>query len=161
MRVRWQLLLPLIGLLLFALGSYDSVRMNRRAGTTRYQWWSTIRLDTDPLEQHQPRFMPCKTDPQQNCAGWGPVFIWVDPGWIATAFMLSAFPAFAIGIPIVRGLGHFGGNELVTFYCSMPILIALWFFCAGWLIDFFRLRRVRAKEGSQVSKLGSRPAGTD
>ena len=141
MRRRWQLLLPLFGLLLFAVGSYESIRMNHDAGATRYRWWSNIRLDTDPLGRHQPAFIPCKNDPQQNCADWAPVLIWVDPGPLAIAFRLSAFPAFSLSRLTVHGLGHFGVNEVATFYALTPILIALWFFCVGWLLDRLRSRR--------------------
>jgi len=134
-------LLPTIALMLFAGESYLSMRMNREAGTTRYQWWSEIRLDTTPSGQRQPAFVPCKQDPKQNCAGWGPVEMAVDAGWLAKALVISAVPAFIAGAFIVRGLGHLGINEVWTFAVSMPLLIAGWFYLIGWVIDRWRYRR--------------------
>jgi len=57
------------------------------------------------------------------------------PSWFAKVLMLSALPAFLIGIPMVRTLGHLGVNEVWAFMLAMPLLIAAWHYLLGWLID--------------------------
>ena len=135
MRKRFRFVLPVVGLLLFGFESYHSVMMNHAAHTTRYKYWSAIKLDTDPLGRHQPTFIPCKDDPKANCVGWDPQYIWVHPGWITKTLLLGALPAFLVGALFVRGLGHLGVNQLLTFVISMPILITGWFYWVGRLVD--------------------------
>jgi hypothetical protein len=49
MRARWRVVLPAVGLLLFAGLTYDSVRINRENNNAgRYFWWLTLRLDSEP-----------------------------------------------------------------------------------------------------------------
>jgi hypothetical protein len=55
--------------------------------------------------------------------------------------MLSAFPAFAIGLLIVSGLGHVGINEIWSFLISLPPLIFTWFYFVSWLIDRWIFQR--------------------
>jgi hypothetical protein len=131
MRARWRILLPVIGLLLFAGVSHDSVRMNREVKDGRYYWWSSIRLDSDPLNRHAAT-NNCKTD-AAGCLG--PIYTWVDPGWLTKSLMLSSFPAFLIAEMAVRALGCVGVNEVTTFMISMPPLLVAWYYLLGWLID--------------------------
>jgi high-affinity Fe2+/Pb2+ permease len=57
--------------------------------------------------------------------------------------MVSALPAFVIGVLIVRGLGRLGVNEVRSFLISMPVLIFAWFYFVGWLIDRLKSRRTQ------------------
>jgi hypothetical protein len=142
--IRYRLLLPIVGLVLFAVVTYDAVRMNREAHplSTRYFWWSSIRLDSDPQNRH-PRQVsptPCK-DGRTNCVEWDPVEIWVDPGVLTLALGLSSFPAFSIAGLIVHGLAKLGVSEVLTFMTAVPILIAAWYYLIGLLLDRWRRNR--------------------
>jgi hypothetical protein len=134
MRIRWRFALPIVGLLLFAGVTYNSLRVNREAksATGRYFWWSSIHLDSDPLNR-QPS-TPCKAA-SLDCANWGPGYISVDPGWLTKLLAFSAFPAFLIEAIILGGLRRLGINEVTTFMVSMPVLIAAWYYFAGRLLD--------------------------
>jgi hypothetical protein len=57
--------------------------------------------------------------------------------------MVSALPAFLVGVAIVRGLGHLGVNEVWSFFTSMPLLIFAWYYFIGWLIDRLKSRRTQ------------------
>jgi hypothetical protein len=144
MRRRWQLILPVVGLLLFAGESYISLRNNREAQKTpsRYFWWVSIRLDSDPLSQRPQVAIPCK-DAQGDCVSWDPVSLWVEPGLLAEALMLSALPAFVVGAFVVATLGRFGVSEVSSFMVTMPLLICAWYWVVGWLIDRWRFKRLR------------------
>lgn len=131
--MRGRFLLTIVGLLLFAGTTNDSLRVNREAknATGRYFWWSSLRLDADPLSKRSP---PGCKDVRTGCNGWSPV-IWVDPGWLTKALILLALPAFLIGTTVAVGLGRLGMSEVSTFLISMPLLIAAWCYLVGWLFD--------------------------
>src|SRR5690349_15199988 len=100
MLVRWRFVLPLVGLTLFGTETYHSVRVNRQIGAAsdRYFWWSSARLDTDPLNKKQWHATPSGCVPEDaNCTGWVLQRVWIDPGMLAKCLMISAFPAFLIG----------------------------------------------------------------
>ncbi len=67
--------------------------------------------------------------------------MWVDPGVLANVLILSAFPALAIGIPLVRLLGRQGVNEISSFMILMPILVGGWYYAVGYLIDRWSYKR--------------------
>lgn len=146
MRRRWRLVLPVIGLILFAGETHQSVRMNRedRPNPSRYFWWSSIRLDSDPLNRHPRVALPCKNG-AGNCIewDWALVDMWVDPGWLTRGLMVSALPAFAIGAFIVGGLGRLGINQIWSFVIFVPILIFTWHYFIGWLIDRWIFKRLQ------------------
>ena len=146
MRMRWRLVLPLVGLFLFSIGSIGSFRFNRQIlyGSGKYFWWSSIRLDRDPLNKHPRAMTPCNPA-TADCLGWDPVSIWVDPGWLAKALMISAFPAFVAGASIVGILGRFGVSQVVTFMIVMPPLICAWYYFVAWMFGYLMKRR-RAKQ---------------
>jgi hypothetical protein len=141
MKNRWRLILPIVGLLLFGAVTQYAVRWNLRMHSRQYFWWSAIRLNTDPLNRHpKPKVAePCQKT-EEPCFSWNPEFIWVEPGLLPSALLLSALPAFAIGDLMVRTLGKLGISELVTFMSSMPLLIAGWYFLVGSLVDWFIYR---------------------
>lgn len=141
MLIRWRILLPVLGLLLFSLGSYDSFT-HRAFPNGRYIWWSSIRLDSDPLgkrftEQHTGF---CK-EGEDGCLVVDPEYIWVDPGWVAKSLVISAAPAFLVGAIVIHGLARLGVSEVASFMISMPVLICAWFFFVGWIIDRRRTKR--------------------
>ena len=147
MRVRWSLVLPALGLILFAVLSYHSLRVNRevfKGRPSRYFWWSSIRLDSDPLNKHPivPTTTTCQ-DGIEDCTTWDPVYIYVDPGWAEKTLMVSAFPAFVVGATIVSGLARLGISEVSTFTVSIPVVIFAWFHFVGWLVDRWRYKRAR------------------
>ena len=142
MRRRWSLVLPLCGLALFLLGTYQGFRVNRRIYAnrpTRYFYWASLRLDSDPLNRHPvPEVVaPCKNG-EENCVSWDPPYILVEPGWGEKVLLLSALPAFAISAGIVRILARLGISEVPTFFVSMPLLVFAWFYPIGWLLDRWR-----------------------
>jgi hypothetical protein len=140
--MRWRSTLCLWGLILFGLLTYASIQGNRemRHGRhSRYFWWGSVRLDSDPLDKH-PKLEPCTQRPDGDCA-WDPLYIWVEPGLMEKALVLSALPAFLLGRAVVFGLARLGDNELASFMSTMPVLILVWFYGVGWLLDRWRFRR--------------------
>lgn len=79
----------------------------------RYFWWGSVRLDSDPLGK-RPKSQPCVEDLDANCDEI-PLYIWVHPGLLEKALILSALPALLLIITIVRGLAHLGISELLSF----------------------------------------------
>jgi hypothetical protein len=100
--------------------------------------WSSIHLDSDPLNRRH---------------SGDTVELWIQPGFLTRALMLSAFPAFLIGRLLVSRLARFGISEVTSFMVSMPILIAAWFYGVAWMADVWivgkiLLRRDRARTGT-------------
>jgi hypothetical protein len=141
MRQSRLLILPTVGLFLFAVGTYASIRFNRQAhtGSHKYFYWSSIRLDAHPLDRRF-RLVPCNSN-QPDCPSWEPEHIWVEPGVLARVCVTSAFPAFLLGLFITRNLGRVGINEITTFMISMPVLIFAWYYLVSWTIGRFINRR--------------------
>ena len=138
MRMRWRLVLPVIGLVLFAGVTYDSLTLNRAVQRNSGQdfRWSFIRLNSDPLYQRYQT--PC--DGTEGCViSWDST--WVEPGRLALLLVLSALPALVAGVVVFRGLGQLGISEVASFFVSMPILISAWYYFIGWLVDRWRNRR--------------------
>jgi hypothetical protein len=106
---------------------------------SRYFWWGSVRLDSDPLNKHL-ILKPCPQGSEEAC-GFDPQVIWVTPGWIEKALVLSALPAFFLATSIVRGLAHFGVSELLSFMITMPLLTLTWFYNVGWFLDRWRHKR--------------------
>ena len=120
MRRRWQLILPTIGLVLFGGVTYESLEGRRYEKTHgRYFWWASIRLDTHQVDQG-PVTTPCK-EAEDNCVSWDPLAI-EDPGWLTRALLLSAFPTFLVGIPLVRVLGRHGGQRDLELHRSDAVV---------------------------------------
>jgi hypothetical protein len=59
MRKRWRVVLPVIGIILFSVVSYHSLRVDRET-PSRYFWWSSIRLDSDPSNRRNWGAVPCQ-----------------------------------------------------------------------------------------------------
>jgi hypothetical protein len=146
MRQRWSVILPIAGLILFAAVSYRSMDVNHHEeGTpTKYYWWSSLRLDSDPLNGNAALAKPCANE-KANCTNWQPSHIWVEPGRLDKLLVVSALPAFLAGAAIVIGLSKLGIDEVLTFMVSMPILIFAWYYLVGWLIDRWSHNRKQAK----------------
>jgi hypothetical protein len=129
-------MLPSVGLLLFVLVSYESLQKSHIQN--HLYWWSGIALDTDPL--HPEVAIPCK-DKSNDCIGWDLRSTWVSPGLLPTVLLLSALPAFLLGMLLVRDLGYHGINEVASFMVVMPLFISVWFYLVGWLMDRWIYRR--------------------
>ena len=141
MRRCWQLILPAIGLMLFGGVTYESLQGRRyEKAHGKYFWWAQIPLDTHQVD-HAVATTPCK-EAEDNCVSWEPHTI-EDPGLLTRALILSAFPTFLVGMPLVRVLGHYGASEVWSFMILMPVLIFAWYYAIGWLIDRWRFNRLR------------------
>jgi len=154
---RRRIALPFIGLSLFIALTHNSLRMNREIQRTpsRYFWWTSIQLDSDPLNRHpKSTTTPCKNG-EENCENWELRHIWVDPSWMAEFLMLSALPAFVVGTAVVRGLAHLGVSEVWSFMIVMPLLILAWFYFVGWLTD--RWVHKRSQRPNMLQRITSRP----
>ncbi len=128
-RSRSVLILPILGVVLFVIGSYQSVRLNQNL-SHKYFWWSAIRLDRDPLNHH-PYIAP-QCNPETTNCGAELNFVWVDPGPGTRVFSSSATPAFLLGVFLAHLLGHVGISELLTFILAMPPLIFAWYYFVAW-----------------------------
>jgi hypothetical protein len=131
MRKRWRVVLPVIGIILFSVVSYHSLRVDREI-PSRYFWWSSIRLDSDPTNRRNWGAIPCQGG-KENC--WKLQTKWVDPGLLDQFLMLSALPAFAVGGFAVRSLGRRGISQVSSFMFLMPVLIGAWYYFIGWVLD--------------------------
>jgi hypothetical protein len=136
MRLYWKIVSPILGVLLFGLGSWSAFRFNRQAHMVRYFYWSSIALDSDPLSKTETDVASCSTSTQEALC-WDPESIWVEPGWLAKSLMISAFPAFIAGLYIVHTLTRvgFGISEVKTFMVIMPVLIFGWYYLVALLVD--------------------------
>jgi len=145
MRKRWRLVLCVWGIARFAALTYHAVRFNREmhpGRSDRYFWWGAARLDSDPLNMRpvkQGSTLPCAQD-AANCIEWDPDYIWVDSGLMEKALVLTAIPAFLVGL-VVRAVARLGVSEVRTFMAAMPMCITLWFYSIGWLLDRWRYKR--------------------
>jgi hypothetical protein len=145
MHTRFHLWLPIMGLCLFSWITWSSYETNvHRLQNSRYFWWSSVRLDRDPLKKH-PQPPSGRKVGEADEVGWDPEFIWVEPGIPARLLVLIAIPAFLVGSLVVNGLGQLGISQVWSFMIIMPILISGWLFFAGWLMD-----RWRSKHASRV-----------
>jgi hypothetical protein len=128
---RRLLVLPLFGLLLFGVGSYASYRFNQRHILHKYYWWSSIRLDRDPLNRH-PDVIRSRKSVDEDGVQWEPESIWVDPGGLAVFLTASAFPAFFLSKALAHAIGRLGVSEVTTFVISVPILMFAWYYFLSW-----------------------------
>ena len=133
----------MIGLTLFAVETYHSVGMNRRMHqpTGQIFWWSSIRLDSDPLNQ-RPAVLSspgCQVQ-SENCTSWVARDIWITPGFLARVLMLSAAPAFIASVLAIDGLKRLGVSEVLSFFSLVPALMFAWYYFLGWLVDRLRHR---------------------
>jgi len=151
MRRRWKVILPVIGLMLFGGVTYQSLEGRRQEKVHgQYFWWASIRLDTHQVDRSAATAPSCE-EADENCAGWEPRAI-EDPGWLTKALIVSAFPAFLIGVPVVRSLGHFGVNEVPTFMIVMPPLIAAWFYALAWLDERWIRKRSQTSSNTKSER---------
>jgi len=143
MKKRWRLVLCGWGLILFGLITYASIRERQDLGPalqhSRYFWWGTLRLDSDPLSIRTVLW-PCQYESDEDCSRdlgtrWG------TPGWVEKGLVLSALPAFLLTALVVRSMAFFGVNEVLSFMCAAPLLILLWFYAIGWVIDRWQYKR--------------------
>jgi hypothetical protein len=146
MQLRWSVILPVIGLLLFTAVTIRSARFNDHDASHphKYFWWSSLRLDTDPLNRHPTLSTPC-ADNTPNCTSWELRAQWITPALLDRVLIYSAFPAFLAGAAVIIGLNKFGVDEVLSFMVSMPIFLFGWYFLVGWLIERAVFRRQRRK----------------
>lgn len=166
MRMRWRPILCIWSMTLFGLLTYGSMRMNSTrfdSGThplhphNRYFWWGSIRLDSEPLgERHI--LKPWVEESDAECVGT-PLYIWVHPGWIERALILTALPAFFLAVVITHGLARLGISELLSFMSAMPLLTLAWFYLIGWLLDRWQHKRLlnRATPNKDMASPRPRP----
>jgi hypothetical protein len=141
MPLRLRLALPSLGLALFAILSWHSVHWNNQLqlSSSRYFWWASIRLDSDPLNRH-PRTASCGVG-IEDCTKWAPDSIWITPRAMQRTLMISAFPAFIASLAVAHGLGRIGVSEVLSFMVCTPLFIFAWFYFVGWLLDRRRYKR--------------------
>lgn len=137
--MRWRPILCFWGLVLFGLLTYASIQGNREMRHGRYFWWGAMRLDSDPLGK-QSALEPC-TQGREGELCVEPIYILAEPGWLEKALVISALPAFLLGAVFVRGLARLGVSEFGSFMSTMPVLIVVWFYGVGWLLDRWQHRR--------------------
>jgi hypothetical protein len=135
--MRWRLVLPVVGLIVFTAISYHSYRVSPEG---QFFLWSTLRLDSDP--QNRNHQSPC-VESKDPCVGWDPVVVdhWARPTLVERWFARFTLPAFFVGTFIVFGLGKLGINEVLSFFVLMPLLTLAWYYFVGWLIDRWRFKR--------------------
>jgi len=147
MPLRCCVILPVLGLVLFTVVTHKSMSINPPAETVpnKYYWWSSLRLDTDPLNRNPKPASPCEGR-KDGCADAAASVTHVTPGWLDRLLTYSALPAFLAGAGLVITLSKRGVDEVLTFMVSMPIFLFFWFFFVGWMLDrlIFRLMQRRS-----------------
>jgi len=113
----------------------------------KYFMWSAIRLDTDPANRKNWDLGKCK-DSDENCTSWDMKNTWVDAGLLDGFLLVIAFPAFVLGRLIVGFLGTMGINQLTSFMLLMPVLLLIWFYFAGRVLDSRTQRRSKRSVSS-------------
>ena len=119
MRKRWRVVLPIIGIILFNVVTYHSLQAYRES-PSRYFWWSSIRLDSEPSNKRNGDAIPCQEGKENR---WELRTKWVDPGFLEQFLMLSALPTFVVGGFAVLGLGTIGISQVSSFMFLTPMLI--------------------------------------
>lgn len=143
MGLRWSVILPIAGLLLFTAVTIHSSAQNQHdaAHPRKYFWWSSLRLDTDPLNKRSVSNEPC-SGAQADCTGWSRLpNRWIAPGLLDRILVFSALPAFFAGAVVVVTLSKAGVDEVLSFMVGMPILLFGWYYLVGWLIERWSVRR--------------------
>ncbi len=146
MQLRWSVILPIIGLLLFAAVSYRSMPANfhEQEAPRKYYWWSSLRLDSDPLNENPQLAAPC-ANAGQNCSNGEYPNTKITPSWLDRLLIISALPAFLAGAAIVVILSKLGLDEVLIFMVCMPILLLAWYWFVGWLIEWQISKRAQRK----------------
>lgn len=149
MRKRWSILLPVAGLALFTWVSYRSSLVNRelQRSPNRYFWWSSLLLDSDPLDRDPKPAALCQYD-AAHCANWEVPGKSGGPGWADRVLVFSSLPAFLGGCALVFAFGRMGIDEVLTFMVVMPMLLFTWFHLAGRLIDHWWRKRRQARSAA-------------
>ena len=140
---RRVLILPIVGVALFGLGSYQSIRLNRMLSWHKYYYWLSIPLDRDPLNRWSNTSATCNSQGSDCKVEFD--YIRIDPGPVTKVFMTSAFPAFFAGTALSHTIGRYGASELPTFMIATPVLIFAWYYLLSWCA-FLLLRLVRKKQ---------------
>jgi len=119
--------------MLFGGVTYESMKGRQyEKAHGEYFWWAQIPLDTHHVDQG-PGAAACR-ETEENCVSWEPHAI-EDPGWLTRLLILSGFPVFLIGIPLVRVFGRHGASDIWSFMVLMPLLIGAWYYAVGCLLD--------------------------
>lgn len=107
-----------------------------------------MRLDSDPRNK-RPKITATTPCPNgvENCVAWDPEYIWIEPGWIEKALVVSGLPAFALGLGLAKGFGRLGVSEVLTFVTATSIFLFAWYYFVGWFFD----RRI-LKHKDQLNK---------
>ncbi len=147
MQLRWSVILPMIGLVLFAAVCYRSMPANHheQEAPRKYYWWSSLRLDADPRNQSKALLTPCPKG-VPDCSNGESPNIKIAPGWLEKFLVVSGLPAFLAGFAIVAGLSKLGVDEVLSFMVSMPILLFAWYYLVGWLIERWTSRRAHKRD---------------
>jgi hypothetical protein len=137
MQLRWSSILPLMGLILFAIVSYRSMPANvhEQEVPRKYYWWSSLRLDSDPLNKN-PQLSASCGDEKQSCSNGVTPNVKITPSWLDRLLIISALPAFLAGAALMILLSKLGLDEVLTFMVCMPILLLAWYYLVGWLIEW-------------------------
>ena len=157
--MRAAIIFPVVGLLLFTAVSIESARVNDQLqqSPNRYYWWSSLRLDSDPLNQNPRPAERCQYDPEA-CANWDVPTQRQAPGWLDRVLVVSGLPAFLLGVGICHGLGRHGVDEVLSFMVAMPELIFGWSYLLGWLLESWIRRRKLEKKVPLTLTQGDAPA---
>jgi len=123
--MRWNRILPILGLAFFVIVSVQSWRNTRSVHPARHFRWSIFLLDSQPLRTGESDVVPPLP----------------KPNWPDSILRITALPAFILGAIVLAPLSRFGVSEVLAFFTIMPLLIFTWYYFLGSLIDRRILRR--------------------
>lgn len=154
MKRRWSIILPVLGLTVFASITEQTYRLHTvTRDPLRYVYWSRMRLDRHP-ELPEP-YLPCPEGAPCAFDYLTDRFTRDDSGFghdygighrYPELFGWSAFPVFLLSGLLISGLGRLGISHVWTFFIVMPPALSAWYYFLGWLIDRRRWRRQLKKQ---------------
>jgi hypothetical protein len=127
------LILPIMGVLLFADESWRSYKIQSKISDTCF-CWGGAGLDTRPLDKRYEMFgvrslTACRALTEMNAytdAGCGQARL------TTRLLLVTALPALVVSLGIVKVFAKLGVSEVTTFIAASPPLIFAWYYFLSW-----------------------------
>jgi hypothetical protein len=132
------LILPLLGVALFANETYRSYQGYSRSRSTCFWWGNVAALDSKPLDKTV-AFEDEKA--VTECGFQVQAFDRFGPRLSVFLLAMTALPAFIASLGLAHGMGKLGANEIPIFIVSTPVLIFMWYCFLGWAFQHWRTGR--------------------
>jgi hypothetical protein len=136
MKRRWSIIVPVLGMLLYGVLAYTSVRQNRELRTRRVFYFGAL-----PLERAVKKVSP-PTPTGDEVVGWDPESIWIDPGLLHKLVIITGFPAYVATLIGMNALVAAGVSQMWSFFLIFSPSLIGWYYFVGWWMDRKRHRKL-------------------